>query len=127
MPDRIRFTRREALAAGAVAITTAGLASADTPRKSAMKGNIKQSVVAWCFMVGGDKCDRSTNTCEVTKGFGASTVGLKSSAPRILRLSRSMASRHALASPRTRCREPRSRPASTIPSITTNWLLDTRR
>ncbi|HEX3152843.1 MAG TPA: TIM barrel protein [Gemmataceae bacterium] len=71
MPDRIRFTRREAMAAGAIAV--AGLASADTPRKSTMKGNIKQSVVAWCFMAGGDKWSLD-QTCDVTKSFGVPSV-----------------------------------------------------
>jgi hydroxypyruvate isomerase len=65
------FTRREALAAGALAV--AGLASADTPGKATVKGNIKQSLVAWCFMSAGDKWSLD-RTCEVTKGFGVPSV-----------------------------------------------------
>jgi sugar phosphate isomerase/epimerase len=71
MSDRVRISRREALAAGAIAV--AGFASADTPRKNVMKGNIKQSVVAWCFMAGGDKWTLD-QTCEVTKGLGVPSV-----------------------------------------------------
>jgi sugar phosphate isomerase/epimerase len=69
MPNPL--SRREALAAGAAAV--AGLVSADTPRKLVMKGNIKQSVVAWCFMAGGDKWTLD-QTCEVAKGFGVPSV-----------------------------------------------------
>jgi hydroxypyruvate isomerase len=69
MPNQ--FTRREALAAGALA--AAGLASADTPGKAVVKGNIKQSLVAWCFMSAGDKWSLD-QTCEVAKGFGVPSV-----------------------------------------------------
>ena len=64
-------TRREALAAGALA--AAGLAAADTPGKAVVKGNIKQSLVAWCFMSAGDKWTLD-QTCEVAKGFGVPSV-----------------------------------------------------
>jgi len=69
MPNQ--FTRREALAAGALA--AAGLASADSPGKAVVKGNIKQSLVAWCFMSAGDKWSLD-QTCEVAKGFGVPSV-----------------------------------------------------
>ena len=68
-----RFTRREALTAGALA--AAGLASADTPAKAALKGNIKLSVVAWCFTSAGEKWSLD-RLCEVTKGFGVTSVEL---------------------------------------------------
>jgi hydroxypyruvate isomerase len=65
------ITRREALAAGALA--AAGLASADTSGKAVVKGNIKQSVVSWCFMAGGDKWTLD-QLCGVTKGFAVPSV-----------------------------------------------------
>jgi sugar phosphate isomerase/epimerase len=65
------ITRREALAVGALA--AAGLASADTPGKVVVKGNIKQSVVAWCFMSAGEKWSLG-QTCAVAKGFGVPSV-----------------------------------------------------
>jgi len=66
-----RFTRREALTAGALA--AAGLASAD--EKATPKGNVKQSVVGWCFMSAGEKWSLD-RLCEVTKGFGVTSVEL---------------------------------------------------
>ena len=71
MTDRILLSRREALVAGAVAV--AGAASADTPRKHVVKGNIKQSVVSWCFMASGDKWSLD-QTCAITRGFGVPSV-----------------------------------------------------
>jgi sugar phosphate isomerase/epimerase len=66
-----RFTRREALSVGA--LTAAGLASAD--EKAALKGNVRQSVVGWCFMSAGEKWSLD-KLCEVTKGFGVGSVEL---------------------------------------------------
>jgi sugar phosphate isomerase/epimerase len=66
-----RFTRREALSVGA--LTAAGLASAD--EQAARKGNVRQSVVGWCFMSAGEKWSLD-QLCEVTKGFGVSSVEL---------------------------------------------------
>jgi hydroxypyruvate isomerase len=65
------ITRREALAAGALA--AAGLASADAAGKVVGKGNVKQSLVAWCFMSAGDKWSLD-QTCEVATGFGVPSV-----------------------------------------------------
>ena len=68
-----QFTRREALTAGALA--AAGLASAADPAKAALKGNVKQSVVAWCFTSAGEKWSLD-KLCEVTKGLGVTSVEL---------------------------------------------------
>jgi len=65
------ITRREALAAGALA--AAGLASVDAAGKAVVKGNVKQSLVAWCFMSAGDKWSLD-QTCEVATGFGVPSV-----------------------------------------------------
>jgi len=68
-----QFTRRGALAAGALA--AAGIAVADTPGKAVVKGNVKQSIVAWCFMSAGEKWSLD-QTCEAAKGFGVTSVEL---------------------------------------------------
>ncbi|HKA07270.1 MAG TPA: TIM barrel protein [Gemmataceae bacterium] len=68
-----QFTRREALAAGALA--AAGIAAGDTPGKAVVKGNVKQSIVAWCFMSAGEKWSLD-QTCEAARGFGVPSVEL---------------------------------------------------
>ncbi len=64
-------TRREALAAGAVAV---GLAAAP-PARAELKGRIKHSAVAWCFTAAGEKWSLD-QLCEVSKGFGLASVEL---------------------------------------------------
>ncbi|MBC7966046.1 MAG: hydroxypyruvate isomerase, partial [Fuerstia sp.] len=68
------LSRREllhaTLAAGAVAsvasLSTATLAAA---KENTMKGNIKHSVVFWCFNVAGEKWDID-KTCQIAKSLG---------------------------------------------------------
>jgi sugar phosphate isomerase/epimerase len=65
------ISRREALAAGAVA-AVAGLAHSEE-KKPVMNNRIKHSIVSWCFMSAGDKWSLD-QLCEITKGFGVSSV-----------------------------------------------------
>jgi sugar phosphate isomerase/epimerase len=65
-------TRREALAAGAVAVT-AGLSPAEPPRTLPMKGRIKHSIVSWCFTAAGEKWSLD-KLCEISKEFGVPSV-----------------------------------------------------
>ena len=62
-------TRREALAAGAVAVA-AGLSPAEP---SKLNGRIKHSAVSWCFMAAGEKWSLD-KLCEISKGFGVTSV-----------------------------------------------------
>src|SRR5262245_31915564 len=73
MTPHSSFTRREVLAAGAIA--AAGVASAESPKKPIMNGRIKQSVCSWCFTSAGDKWSLD-KLCEVTKELGVTSVEL---------------------------------------------------
>jgi sugar phosphate isomerase/epimerase len=61
------MTRREALAVGALA------AGASVLPGKPLAGNVKQSVVAWCFMARGAKWSLD-QLCEITKGLGVPSV-----------------------------------------------------
>lgn len=74
MTDRSLLSRREVLAAGAVA-AAGGLAQAESPKKPVTNGRVKQSVCSWCFMSAGEKWSLD-KLCEVTKDFGVTSVEL---------------------------------------------------
>src|SRR4051812_6183397 len=66
--------RRRMLTASASAVALAARAAvADEKQKGELRGNLKQSVVFWCFNVAGEKwgVDR---TCEVAKSLGCRSV-----------------------------------------------------
>ena len=71
---RILFGKTLAAAGGA---SFAGLATgrADHHEQAVLKGNIKHSVVFWCFNVAGEKWDLET-TCKITKELGGKSVEL---------------------------------------------------
>lgn len=65
------ISRREVLAAGAVAV--AGLASADEPARAVTKGHIKQSICAWCFTAAGEKWSLD-RLCREATGLGITSI-----------------------------------------------------
>jgi hydroxypyruvate isomerase len=68
--------RRQMLAAGAAALTTAGLSSsASSADKAVRNGRLKQSVCAWCFTSRGDKWSLD-KTCQVAAALGCPSVEL---------------------------------------------------
>jgi sugar phosphate isomerase/epimerase len=71
------LTRRHLLQAGVAAGAASALAglpqSADAADKAVTHGNIKQSIVYWCFNTAGDKWDVE-KTCEVAKALGCLSV-----------------------------------------------------
>lgn len=73
-PKPTAITRRAALK-GALAVSAAATVSpalADTG-KAITKGNIKQSIVFWCFNTAGDKWDLE-KTCQAAKALGCVSV-----------------------------------------------------
>jgi sugar phosphate isomerase/epimerase len=68
------LTRRTVLG-GAVAAGVASALPAVAKESPALKGNIKHSVVFWCFNVAGDKWS-AEKTCEIAKSLGCSSVEL---------------------------------------------------
>ncbi len=72
------FSRRQLLCGSLGAAALAGLspgARGAIPQKAVTKGRIQQSVVFWCFNVGGDEWDLN-KTCEVTASLGGKSVEL---------------------------------------------------
>ena len=64
--------RRRMLAASASALGLAATAApADEKKEARLKGNVKHSVVFWCFNAAGEKWDVN-KTCEVAKSLGRS-------------------------------------------------------
>ena len=78
-PSPSSLTTRRGLFGTALAAaggaTLAGMTGARAADPAALKGNIKHSVVFWCFNVAGDKWDIE-KACEVTKSLGGTSVEL---------------------------------------------------
>src|SRR6266851_4817181 len=74
-PKPSRITRRTALKGALVASAAAAVAPSLLVggEKAVMKGNIRQSIVFWCFNTAGDKWDLE-KTCQVAKSLGCLSV-----------------------------------------------------
>jgi hydroxypyruvate isomerase len=74
-----RASRRRILASALAAGTASALQpltqAAESAAKASAKGRIKQSIVFWCFNVGGDKWDIEKQ-CQVAKSLGCVSVEL---------------------------------------------------
>ena len=72
LPPTRRTVLRGAVALGAAAVTTPAAVAADPPK---LKGTIRHSAVAWCFMSAGEKWDADT-LCRTARDVGCVSVEL---------------------------------------------------